>query len=248
MHRRSKRANARYFLAPPNWVGCLKGRAFRYCPCGWSQYLQRMGPPLRARFFAPQLVQTHCTRAPSGIYSPTVRFSESILRFCRYPLPMSDWSCSRALPEERTVPSRSKVRFSSVSGSSAPAMRYAQALRYARRRMRKTGVASAANMSIPITPDSVFPCENIVTVADAVAAAKMAQISATGGSVFFLATAFAVRYGFVLFVIAHLPPPDRLQTPRRDRRRRAPPGCRRHSLPYSSAAWRTGKTARSPQG
>ena len=161
---------------------------------------------------------------------------------------MSDWSCSRALPEARTVSSRSKVRLSSVSGSSAPAMRCAQALRYARRRMRKTGVASAANMRIPITPASVFPCENILTVEDAVAAAKMAQTSATGGSVFFLAAAFAVRYGFLLFVIARSPPPDRLQTPRRDRRRRAPPGCRRRSLPYSSAAWRTGKTARSPRG
>lgn len=94
--------------------------SIRHCPRGWSQYLQRMGPPLRARFFAPQLVQTHCTRAPSGIYSPTVRFSKSILRFCRYPLPMSDWSCSRALPEERTVPSRSKVRLSSVSGTALP--------------------------------------------------------------------------------------------------------------------------------
>ena len=163
---------------------CLNGRVFRHCPRGWSQYLQRMGAPLRVRFFAPQPGQTHCTRAPSGIYSPTVRFSESILRFCRYPLPMSDWSCSRALPEERTVPSRSKVRLSSVSGSSAPAMRCAQALRYARRRMRKTGVESAANMRIPITPASVFPCENILTVEDAVAAAKMAQTSATGGSVF----------------------------------------------------------------
>ena len=98
----------------------LNGRVFRHCPRGWSQYLQRMGPPLRARFFAPQLAQTHCTRAPSGIYSPTVRFSVSILRFCRYPLPMSDWSCSRALPEERTVSSRSKVRLSSVSGSAPP--------------------------------------------------------------------------------------------------------------------------------
>ena len=102
---------------------CLNGRVFRHCPRGWSQYLQRMGAPLRTRFFAPQPGQTHCTRAPSGIYSPTVRFSESILRFCRYPLPMSDWSCSRALPEERTVSSRSKVRLSAVSGSSAPAMR-----------------------------------------------------------------------------------------------------------------------------
>ena len=90
--------------------GAALSPVFRHCPRGWSQYLQRMGPPLRARFFAPQLAQTHCTRAPSGIYSPTVRFSKSILRFCRYPLPMSDWSCSRALPEERTVPSRSKVR------------------------------------------------------------------------------------------------------------------------------------------
>ena len=51
---------------------------------------------------------------------------------------------------------------------------------------------------------------SFVTVADAVAAAKMAQTSATGESVFFLAEAFAVRYGFVLFIIAHPPPPDRL--------------------------------------
>ena len=40
--------------------------------------------------------------------------------------------------------------------------------------------------------------DSIVTVEDAVAAAKMAQTSATRGSVFFLAAAFAVRYGFCL--------------------------------------------------
>ena len=48
-------------------------------------------------------------------------------------------------------------------------------------------------MRIPITPDSVFPCENIFTVEDAVAAAKMAQTRTMGTLAFFLVTAFAVR-------------------------------------------------------
>ena len=77
----------------------------------------------------------------------------------------------------------------------------------------------AANRKIPITPDSVFPCENIVIVAETVAAAKMAQTSTTGISVFFLTNAFALKYGLVMFVIARLPPPDRFQMLRRDRRR-----------------------------
>ena len=99
------------------------------------------GHPLRARFSRRSSCRPIAQGRPRAYTVLPCDFPSRSSGFCRYPLPMSDWSCSRALPEERTVPSRSKVRFSSVSGSSAPAMRYAQALRYARRRMRKTGVA-----------------------------------------------------------------------------------------------------------
>lgn len=66
--------------------------------------MQRGALPRRPLFFAPQPGQIHCTNVPSGVYSATVRVTALICRFCRYPVPMSDLSCSRALLEERTAP------------------------------------------------------------------------------------------------------------------------------------------------